>query len=185
MEEVKPGTFIYEHEDALPLEVCEEMITLFERYKGDQIQGVTSGGVQLDIKDSTDIKVSGHAHWNGVDKYLFDSLGKMLQAFPDKEWMYGADIEDAGYQIQRTDPGGFYKPHYDGNGSGVLFKRQLAVIWYLSDNHQGGHTVFPRFDVDITPKAGKALLFPPFWTHIHEGQIVIEGSKYIAVTWVS
>jgi len=185
VEEAKPGTFIYECEDALPVDICEKMISLFELYEGDQEPGITSGGVNLSIKVSTDVKISGKSHWNEIDGHLFGSLAKLLQAFPDKEWMYGANIEDAGYQMQRTDPGGFYKPHYDGNGSGVLFKRQLAVLWYLSDDHEGGHTLFPRFDVDITPKTGKALLFPPFWTHIHEGQMVTKGSKYIATTWIS
>jgi hypothetical protein len=185
VKEVSPGSFIYEHEGALSLETCAEIIRLFEENPEDQGEGVTARGVNLDLKISTDIKIHDQPHWAEIDRQLYLSTSKLLAAFPHTEWMHTDGLSDAGYQIQRTNPGGFYGKHYDAQGKGGVALRQLVVLWYLNDDHRGGHTAFPRHGVDISPKAGKALLFPPYWTHMHEGLPVHKGSKYIATTWVS
>jgi hypothetical protein len=63
--------------------------------------------------------------------------------------------------------------------------RQLVAIWYLNTLHdQGGETEFRHQEININPEAGKLLLFPPFWTHLHRGSTLESGSKYIATTWV-
>jgi hypothetical protein len=45
-------------------------------------------------------------------------------------------------------------------------------------------TEFQHQEVKITPEAGKLVLFPPFWTHLHRGKTLQTGVKYIATTWV-
>ena len=79
----------------------------------------------------------------------------------------------------------YYHWHID-SGSHEFSYRQLVAIFYLNDlkKNQGGTTEFFHQDVIITPKAGKLILFPPFWTHKHRGAEVIFGKKYIATTWV-
>jgi len=39
-------------------------------------------------------------------------------------------------------------------------------------------------EVTVQPEQGKLVLFPPFWTHEHRGQVLEQGVKYIATTWV-
>jgi len=89
-----------------------------------------------------------------------------------------------GYQLQRSAPGEFYRWHVD-SGPGPLSQRQLVAIWYLNTvSEPGGVTEFFHQQIRVRPEAGKLLLFPPFWTHLHQGDTVSAGHKYIATTWV-
>ena len=45
-------------------------------------------------------------------------------------------------------------------------RRFLVFFLYLNET-EGGETVFPNYDLNVKPKAGRVLMFPPFWTHPH------------------
>ncbi|MFL2562965.1 MAG: 2OG-Fe(II) oxygenase [Arenicellales bacterium] len=73
--------------------------------------------------------------------------------------------------------GEFYRWHVD-SGPGPLSQRQLVAIWYLNTvSESGGATEFFHQRVQVRPEAGKLLLFPPFWTHLHQGETVGAGSQ--------
>ena len=55
---------------------------------------------------------------------------------------------------------------------------------YLSDVEEGGETNLPRQNIKSKPKAGRLLMFPPYWTHPHQGEKVIKGTKYILMTYL-
>jgi hypothetical protein len=184
--EVKPDSFIFEQPDALALDICREMISRFERCSDDQYPGRIGQTAQHDdsIKRSTDLVMSGKSHWQDLDRELYRSLNRALSEFKERYPIFAGPYKDMGYSIQRTDPGEFYHWHIDG-GSHEFSARQLVAIWYLNDlGGQGGETEFQHQQVRITPQAGKLLLFPPFWTHLHRGNTLLSGHKYIATTWV-
>jgi hypothetical protein len=184
--EAKPLTFIYELDDALPQDVCEDMIQRFEAAADEQYEGHIGQTVTRDqsIKRSTDLVVSGKEHWKDVDTRLFQSLARALGALKEIYPFFGGAFKDMGYGIQRTRPGEYYHWHIDG-GSHTFSHRQLVAIWYLNDvDGPGGETEFRYQDVKIVPRAGKLILFPPFWTHEHRGVTLQSGAKYIATTWV-
>ncbi len=184
--EVTPGSFIFEQPTALALDICGEMINRFERCSDDQYPGRIGQSAQHDdsIKRSTDLVMSGKPHWQDLDRELFRSLNRALAEFRGRYPFFDGPFKDMGYAIQRTDPGEFYHWHIDG-GSHDFAVRQLVAIWYLNDlDQQGGETEFQHQQVRITPQAGKLLLFPPFWTHLHRGNTLLSGHKYIATTWV-
>jgi hypothetical protein len=184
--EVKPNSFIYEKRHALPPEACAEMIRRFEQHKDEQYQGRIGqlANEDLSIKKSTDLVVSGKEHWKDVDRALFHSLGMAIKEFRETFTYFKGPFKDMGYAIQRTDPGEHYHWHIDG-GSHDFAARQLVAIWYLNNlEGSGGETEFHHQQVRIRPEAGKLLLFPPFWTHLHRGKAPRSGRKYIATTWV-
>lgn len=184
--EVKPGSFIFEKAGALPLDVCSEMIVRFEKYSDEQYPGRIGQTLDHDdsIKRSTDLVLSGKSHWQDLDRELFRSLSRALAEFKQSYPFFEGPFKDMGYAIQRTDPGEFYHWHIDG-GSHEFAMRQLVAIWYLNTlDRQGGETEFQYQDVKITPEIGKLVLFPPFWTHLHRGNTLDSGHKYIATTWV-
>ena len=184
--EVKPNSFIFEKQNALPIDICNEMIRRFEEDTINQYQGRIGQGASEDqsIKRSTDLVTSGKKNWKDLDKELFRSLGIAIQEFREDYPFFKGSFKDNGYAIQRTDPGEFYHWHIDG-GSHEFSQRQLVAIWYLNDvDGPGGETEFSYQDIKIKPKAGKLCLFPPFWTHEHRGVALEEGVKYIATTWV-
>ena len=186
LKEVKPHTFVFEIENALPAEICEEMIRRFEEKTDQQYAGRIGQLQQQDqsIKKSTDLVVSGKEDWQDVDRYLFRSLGLAMRVFREQYPYFKGPFKDMGYAIQRTLPGEFYHWHIDG-GSHEFSQRQLVAVWYLNDvPGPGGETEFLFQDIKIKPQQGKLLLFPPFWTHEHRGAVLNAGIKYIATTWV-
>lgn len=105
-------------------------------------------------------------------------------------WTYGNDysheffVPFAGMEILQmikyspnTD---FYKPHAD---DGPDFPRCISSILYLNDIEKGGDTYFDKFNVSVSPKAGRLLMFPSNFIYTHEGRPPINDTKYVAVTW--
>lgn len=186
MVEAKQNSFIFEKQNALSADFCEDVMQRFEQHGEDQYAGRIGQQANEDagIKRSTDIVVSGKAHWHDVDRALFKSLGFAIREFRQQYPFFNGSFKDMGYGLQRTDPGEFYHWHIDG-GSHEFSQRQLVAIWYLNDvAGPGGETEFLFQDIKIKPEQGKLLLFPPFWTHEHRGVELQEGLKYIATTWV-
>ena len=184
--EVKPHTFIFEKPRALPLDICNEMIRRFETSADEQYPGRIGQTVQEEqnVKRSTDLVVSGKPHWQDIDGELFRSLGQAIREFRETYPFFKGPFKDSGYAIQRTSPGEFYHWHIDG-GSHEFALRQLVAVWYLNDlGGEGGQTEFKYQDVQVQPEAGKLILFPPFWTHLHRGKTLQGGRNYIATTWV-
>ena len=184
--EVKPLSFVYEAENALPEDVCRDMVQRFEAAADEQYEGHIGQTVARDqsVKRSTDLVVSGKEHWKDIDTQLFQSLARALRVLREKYPFFGGAFKDMGYGIQRTLPGQYYHWHIDG-GSHSFSHRQLVAIWYLNDvEGPGGETQFRYQDLMVTPRTGKLILFPPFWTHEHRGVTLKSGVKYLATTWV-
>lgn len=184
--EVKPHTFIFEKENALPDFLCDNMIERFEAAQDEQYLGRIGQTFEENrsIKKSTDLVVSGKPHWKDVDNNLFRSLGLALKEFREKYEYFKGPFKDNGYALQRTNVGEHYHWHIDG-GSHDFSQRQLVAVWYLNDvAGPGGETEFLFQDVKVKPQKGKLALFPPFWTHEHRGVTLQQGVKYIATTWV-
>lgn len=188
LRELKPHSFIYEVEDALPAALCDEMVARFEANPDQQHDGRIGQGedVEQSIKRSTDLRISGRKEWQDIDSALFQSLGKAINALAAEYPFFAVNrMRDMGYQLQRTNEGEFYHWHIDG-GPGEFSQRQLVAIWYLNDvAGPGGSTDFAVQDIRVQPERGKMVLFPPFWTHIHRNATLEKGVKYIATTWVS
>jgi hypothetical protein len=186
LRELKPLSFIYAVENALPEDLCCDMVQRFEAAAGEQYEGRVGQTVSKDqsIKRSTDLVLSGKAHWKDIDQALFRSLAEAMRSLKKRHPFFGGAFKDMGYAIQRTLPGEHYHWHIDG-GSHSFSHRQLVAIWYLNDvEGPGGETEFRYQGVTIKPHTGQLVLFPPFWTHEHRGVTLQGGVKYLATTWV-
>jgi len=186
IKEVKENSFIFEQKNALPAELCDNMIKRFEEHTEDQYQGRLGQTASQDssIKKTTDLVVSGKEHWKDVDNNLFRSMGIAIKEFREAYPYFKGPFKDMGYGIQRYNPGEYYHWHIDG-GSHDFSQRQLVALWYLNDvPGPGGETEFLFQDIKIKPEKGKLVLFPPFWTHEHRAVTLNEGVKYIATTWI-
>jgi Rps23 Pro-64 3,4-dihydroxylase Tpa1-like proline 4-hydroxylase len=186
LHEVRPGSFIFEIENALTTDICQEIIARFEANPDQQYLGRVGQGAEQEtsIKQSTDLVVSGKDNWKDIDQMFFHSTALAVRVIREKFPFFNGPFKDVGYNVQRTQPGQFYHWHIDG-GSHDFADRQLVIIWYLNDvEGKGGETEFSMQQLKVKPKAGKMLLFPPFWTHEHRGVKLESGVKYIATTWV-
>jgi prolyl 4-hydroxylase len=62
--------------------------------------------------------------------------------------------------------------------------RYLVLLWYLNDVTDGGETNFPQLDWTVKARAGRLLVFPPYWMYQHEGTPPRSGDKYILSTYL-
>ena len=77
-----------------------------------------------------------------------------------------------------------FPPHVDVSNANTMH-RMLAVLLYLNEVPEGGATNFGRLGVEITPKPGRLLLFPPIWLYPHAGLPPQRGEKYILGTYLT
>ena len=184
--EKSPGSFIFEFDNEISPEKCNEIIKRFEESKDDHYRGRVGPNFEENdnVKKSTDMVISGKDSWKDIDELFFISLSKALAKMKKEYDFFNCKFKDIGYAIQRTDVGEYFHWHID-TGSHQMSDRQLVAIWYLNDvDGPGGETEFLHQKVKIKPERGKLVIFPPFWTHEHRGVTVKKGSKYIATTWI-
>jgi predicted 2-oxoglutarate/Fe(II)-dependent dioxygenase YbiX len=81
----------------------------------------------------------------------------------------------------RYGPGHYYTPHSDTGLNRT--DRYFTAICYLNEDFTGGHTSFPQLNHSVTPRCGKAIIFPA--TYLHCAEPVHSGEKYILVSWLT
>jgi len=75
----------------------------------------------------------------------------------------------------------FVKENHKGNYKMI---RNTTVIISLNDDYEGGNFNFPYYDISIRLKKGSILLFPPFWTHTHSTDDLLNDTfRYTITTW--
>ena len=174
---------IYVAEDKLDKDFCKHCIQKFNK-DDNRYKGIVGSGENLEVKQSTDLRISNKDNWKEEDKIFYNSFRNTLQSY--KEWLshpfpddcLRGRIEDTGYQIQETKPGEFYTWHQDGMDS-----RILTIIWYLNDINEDGYTEFYT-GLKIQPEIGKILMFPALWPWVHRGYPPKYETKYICTGWI-
>jgi len=86
--------------------------------------------------------------------------------------------------LKRYRKGGaeWFERHFDSINE--VANRYLVLLWYLNDVEEGGETRFPQLELSVQPKAGRLLVFPPYWMYQHEGRAPMSGDKYIVSTYL-
>ena len=67
------------------------------------------------------------------------------------------------FQVLQYEVGQFYRTHHDmseRDNDMPAGPRVYTFFLYMSDVEEGGETSFPRLDLDVRPKKGRALLWP-------------------------
>ncbi|KAG7369083.1 procollagen-proline,2-oxoglutarate-4-dioxygenase [Nitzschia inconspicua] len=105
------------------------------------------------------------------------------------------EINSEDLQLLRYEKGQYYKSHHDYIAHNIDRQqgvRILTVFLYLNDVEAGGGTHFNSLNITITPKQGRALLWPSVlndkphdqdWRTFHEALPVEVGVKYGANAW--
>lgn len=187
--------FILEIEDALPKDLCKEIIKGFEidprKYEARTLGGTTPH------KKGTDLQITFLPEWKVVSEKLGDILVKNFETkYKDfiekgiagsKQW-WTKELSNRlksynGFQIQRIKKGEYYHWHMDHFWDE---KRMVGYIYYLNtlDEEDDGATEFTH-GRKIKPEEGKLLLFPSTWTYVHRGCEVKGKTKYIITGWIT
>jgi len=188
LQEVSPQSFIYAVDDAISSENCARMIEKFEACPEQQYTGRIGASQQVaeQVKKSTDLRISGRDDWDEFDHIFRESMARAIKSLSALHPFFSSNrFKDMGYNLQRTQAGEYYHWHLD-TGAGEMGQRVLVALWYLNDvPGPGGATEFYHQNLSIQPKAGRLVLFPPFWTHLHQNSTLQQGVKYISTTWLS
>lgn len=168
--------FVVKIDDALPTEICDGLIKLFEEsHHKDRLE---RGG----YPNWTNLWIC--EHYPEVEQKLRNVYLAVARSY--QEWLgeYGLhfntrDFEFEGSNMKKYVSGtdDMYKRHADV-ASNATCERFLAMLFYLNDDFEGGETIFYP-EMSIRPKKGSVVVFPPFWLFPHEGTPVIRGEKYI------
>jgi prolyl 4-hydroxylase len=178
--------FIRTYDHDLDQRLCEQMIGSFhalERFQKRNGRGVRAG---LEESAWTELNVS---------KLADTEFQSMFRMQIDRALArYNADV---GLQIavpnspsiseltmKRYQPGGSerFQTHFDAIHH--VANRYMVLLWYLNDVTDGGETRFPQLNISIQARAGRLLMFPPYWMYQHEGVPPRSGDKYIISTYL-
>lgn len=182
-------------------EDCDLIIDSFEILSDYLFDGKTVGGVNKNIKKTTDLHIVTKGDtscytqdqvnlMNKLDEIIFVGLNKVIGEYINEyedELSGWLEPFDTGYQLQKYQKGeGFYRQHCDG---GIytpfpLCLRVLGVVMYLNTVKKGGGTNFPLQKYTVRPVKGRVSIFPANFTHPHIAQVPISNDKYIVSTFV-
>ena len=115
---------------------------------------------------------------------VIEGLFKKLQ--PVIESFYGVKVTPTGQTIVRWLPGQLQNPHadkelHDGPDAGLpndFPYYDIASLFYLNDDYEGGELYFPLQEIQFKPKRGSAYFFPGDKNFIHGVTEIESGIRY-------
>jgi hypothetical protein len=116
---------------------------------------------------------------------IIEKLQERLKEQVDE--FFGVDAWPTSPAIVRWLPGQYQNPHADkelheGENAGKpndFPYYDIAGLFYLNDDYQGGELYFPKQGVQFKPKAGAAYFFPGDLNYIHGVTEITEGIRYV------
>lgn len=92
-------------------------------------------------------------------------------------------------QLVRWFPGNSQPAHADdmSNSDARGFShREYGAILYLNEDYKGGHTFYPQYNFEVTPKSGMLAVHPGTPDYLHGVTMVEKNVRYtIASFWTS
>jgi hypothetical protein len=187
--------YIFINNNSLSKELCDEIIELFEfeDNKKNTYGGVTSGGLNINTKDTQDFQIIHNKEWTQIRKCLETELIFNLEKYTKQ-----VNNGYTNYKVLPTES--FFKvfqmQRYIKNKGKFIYHsddqidfsdrstRILTYLWYLNDVDEGGETEI-CVDKKIKPTQGKLLIFPASWLYPHSGLMPISNNKYIITGWIN
>lgn len=114
-----------------------------------------------------------------------DRVVKRLKKEVDN--FYSVDALPTNPAIVRWLPGQYQLPHADkelheGENEGLpndFPYYDIAGLFYLNDDYEGGELYFPQHDIEFKPKAGAAYFFPGDKNYLHGVKEIKSGIRYV------
>ncbi len=184
MNDLKHYIRVYDHN--LEASLCQKMIASFhglERFQRRNGRGIRAGLEGSAWTELNVSKLSDEAFSNMFRQIIHAALARYNSdvglAIPLPNSTQYSDLI-----MKRYRPGGQdrFQLHFDAINH--VANRYLVFLWYLNDVAEGGETRFPQLEHRVESKAGRLLMFPPYWMYQHEGMPPQMEDKYILSTYL-
>ncbi len=199
--DVQNEDFIGVYDDMVSKEYCQELIEYFEWCnKNNKTYGRSREDTELESEGLTvkDFSVFLNPNSHSEIDFNYENLVGFIDGFNDAFWNQAYkhycdqfqvlnDIPPHTiftYKIQRTEPSGGYHVWHHENGALSFLRRHSAYMLYLNDVEEGGETEFLYQSRRVQPKAGRCVIWPAGWTHLHRGNPPLKGTKYVMTGWL-
>jgi|TARA_B110000240_G_C13419990_1_gene419022 hypothetical protein len=177
-----PKNQIFIFDDVISETLCDELIKIINEEATKEEKWGKGSNVQCKGIMATCIKES-----EKYDKILFDILHEKILE------LHKCDITitgDCGYNLRKIS--GATRQHKDGMVGNqdhkevkTLELRTMSIVIALNSDYQGGEFSFPEQNFMIKLKRGQMLAFPPYWTHPHFTNALMDDTyRYTINTWL-
>jgi hypothetical protein len=121
---------------------------------------------------------------NKLDPQISIVIANMVKRFKkDVDSYFEVDAKETSPAIVRWLPGQLQMPHADKqlpNGEPNDFPWfDLAGLFYLNDDYEGGELYFPNQGIEFKPKPGAAYFFPGDLNYVHGVREITSGIRYV------
>ena len=174
------------YDAAIAPEFCAQMVESFhrmERFHTRNGRGVRAGleqsaWTELDITPLSDAAFQGF-FYHQIETHLARYNADIGLTIAVPQTPVFAELRMKRYAVGADES---FQPHFDSINE--VADRYLVFLWYLNDVAEGGETSFVDLDVRVEAKAGRLLVFPPYWMFQHAGLAPRSNDKYILSTYL-
>ena len=163
---------------AVAKEVCDEIVDAAEAMQGwvPARSGIYSDGVLMGIDVYGERRAVKAINWIDTEAVWFKNISAIVNTLAMRQWSITIS-EFSRCVISKYGTGPGLEDHAD---TGVYnTNRILTVILYLNSNFSGGEIVFPRQNIEFSPRQGDIVIF--FSEYIHAVKPVTHGDRYVLV----
>ena len=173
-------SYVQVFDAALPLPFCAQMITSFEHMREHHVERVPGWRDGLDASAWTELDLSVFAD-NAFKGFFYKQIEDYLAIYNQR---LGLTIpvpptpQISAMRIKRyvAGSGQAFQPHFDAIYE--VAHRYLVFLWYLNDVDEGGETEFCDLGIKVAARAGRLIVFPPYWMFQHAGLPPVSNDKY-------
>lgn len=171
---------------ALDPELCQRLIASLDQFESLQLRNDRGAIKALPSSAWTELNVSklADASFEALFRqqtlhYLerYNERAPMTLPIPPRN-----RLENLRIKRYLADQGDQFQPHFDALD--YTCNRYMVFLWYLNDVAEGGETEFCDLDLRVDARAGRLLMFPPYWMYQHAGLPPRSGDKYIISTYM-
>lgn len=189
--------FVFVKDNVFTKEYCAEVVQFFEDNPQLQHTGESGGGLNTEIKDTTDLNMFYRPelmerYGNFILSKFNEVVEEMLARLPYQNVfnavgrVFNDDTEYTTCQIQKYNKGtGHYNAYHFETDSYGTTPRLFVFILYLNDVEEGGETELLYEQSFTKPKTGRVIVHPASFPFVHRGLTPISDDKYIITTWLA
>ena len=174
-------SYVQTFDEALPKAFCDQLIASFNQTTEQHLVRSPGWRAGLDQSSWTELDISALADdafkgffYKQVEDYLALYNQRLDLTLPVPATPLISELRIKRY---RAATGEAFQPHFDAIYE--VANRYLVFLWYLNDVREGGETEFCDLGMEVSARAGRLLMFPPYWMFQHAGRPPISGDKYI------